>query len=531
MDKTLQSKALRIDPNISLTSEIVSVDPNTSLTIEQVVHVARFLAKVELTTEAIEKISTSRKYLEAKIKDGQVMYGINTGFGALASVSINSEELSHLQKNIIRSHAAGVGSYLNQETTRAMMFLLVCSLSRGFSGVSVELVNVLVNFLNFNITPCVPEKGSLGASGDLAMLSHIALCLLGEGEAMYEGKIVSAEVAIAEAGIERLTPKAKEGLALINGTHLMAAIGTLLAYDTKRLLKHADIAAALSGDVMNSTISHTNPLLHEVRPHQGQKNSAANIRRLLVGSELLKSHEECNKVQDAYSIRCAPQVHGASYDTLRHFEKIMEIEINSVTDNPLIFSQDNVVLSGGNFHGQPIALAADFLGIAIAEIANISERRVARLVDNSLSGGLPHFLVAKSGLNSGLMIAQYTAAALVSENKVLAHPASVDSITSSANQEDHVSMGAHAMRKCRTILDNLFHVLGIELLCGAQALDFKRPLKTSKVLEIAYSVIRNRVPFIDQDRYVAKEINNLVELVRSHTLVEQVEEQVGTIEI
>lgn len=512
-------------------SKIVKVDPKVPLTIEQVVQVARYLFRVELKPEAIEKISTSRKYLEAKIKDGQVMYGINTGFGALANVSVNSEELSQLQKNIIRSHAAGIGPYLDQETTRAMMFLLVCSLSRGFSGVTVDLVNVLLNFLNFDITPCIPEKGSLGASGDLAPLSHIALCLLGEGEVLYQGEIVPAERAITKASIKPLTPKAKEGLALINGTHLMAAIGALLAYDAKRLLKHADIAAALSGDVMNSTASHTHPLLHHVRSHQGQKNSAANIRKLLVDSELLKAHQDCHKVQDAYSIRCAPQVHGASYDMLRYFEKVIEIEINAVTDNPLIFSQDNVVLSGGNFHGQPLALAADFLGIAMAEIANISERRVARLVDHSLSGGLPHFLVAKSGLNSGFMIAQYTAAALVSENKVLAHPASVDSITSSANQEDHVSMGAHAMRKCRTILDNLFHVLGIELLCGAQGLDFKRPLKTSKVLETVHAVIRNKVLFVDQDRYMAKEIKNLVELLRSHTLVEQVEAHLGVLEI
>jgi histidine ammonia-lyase len=500
--------------------QAITISPDDDLTIEQVVLVARFGYTVVLADEAERRITASRKYLEKKLESGKIIYGINTGFGALANVAIDNENLTRLQKNIVRSHAVGVGDYLQAEIVRAMMFLTACSLCRGFSGVRIEVAKILIDFLNHNITPCVPEQGSLGASGDLAPLAHMALCLIGEGKVTFHNNVQSSSDVLKQLNIVPLELQAKEGLALMNGTHLMAAIGSILAYDAKLLLKHADIAAALSGDVMNSTVKHTTDLLHKVRPHDGQNKSACNIRKLLAGSEILESHKNCNKVQDAYSIRCVPQVHGASIDVVNYFLKTISIEINSVTDNPLIFPEDDEVISGGNFHGQPLALSADFLSIALAEIANISERRVARLVDKSLSIILPHFLVAKSGINSGLMIAQYTAASLVSENKVLAHPASTDSISSSANQEDHVSMGAHAMRKCRKILENVTNVLAIELLCGVQSLDFRRPLKSSEALESIFQMIREKVDFIEVDRYMAPDIGFIKGLIKDGSITQ-----------
>jgi histidine ammonia-lyase len=514
-----------------MTEKIIELYPDNILTTEQVVQVARLGYKIVLSKAAKDKVIVSRQYLENKIVSGQAVYGLNTGFGALANTSIGINDLAQLQKNIIRSHAVGVGNHLHPEIVRAMMFLTVCSLHRGFSGVRLEVVNLLINFLNYNIVPCVPEQGSLGASGDLAPLAHVALCLIGEGKVMFRDKVLSSDKVLQQLDIIPLEPREKEGLALLNGTHLMAAIGCLLAYDTKLLLKSADIAAALSGDVMNGTVRHTTPILHKVRPHDGQNKSAANIRKLLAGSELLESHKNCKKVQDAYSIRCAPQVHGASIDAANYFFKTVNIEINSVTDNPLIFVVEDEIVSGGNFHGQPLALSADFLSIALAEIANISERRTARLVDKNLSDILPNFLIANGGINSGLMIAQYTAASLVSENKVLAHPSSVDSITSSANQEDHVSMGAHAMRKCRQILDNATNVLTIELLCGAQALDFRRPLRTSEAIEQIFISIRKEVNFIDIDRNLITDIEFIKGLLKDGSLVKEAERIVGSLEI
>lgn len=502
-----------------------------NITIEQIVQVARFNYSIELDEKVLETVKLSRCYLENKIASGSVIYGLNTGFGGLSNTSIGIKDLEQLQKNIVRSHAVGVGRHLDIEIVRAMIFLLICSFLRGFSGVRIELINILIKLLNFSITPCVPEQGSLGASGDLAPLAHIALCIIGEGSVKFNGFTTSTSMVFNQLDIKPIELKAKEGLALINGTHLMSAIGALAVYDAKNLLKHADIVAALSGDVMDSTDSHLYQVLHSVRPHKGQQSCASNIRRVLCGSELLKNHQNCSKVQDAYSIRCTPQVHGASFDVLNYVLNVINIEINSVTDNPLIFRFEDTVVSGGNFHGQPLALAADFLCISLAEIANISERRTARLTDKNLSTILPPFLVRDSGVNSGLMIAQYTAAALVSENKVLSHPASVDSITSSANQEDHVSMGANAMRKCRVVLNNVVSVIAIELFCATQALDLRRPIKTSTPLEAVHKAIREKVAFIDHDRFLAPDVEEIISLIKGNFIVNLVEGIIGVIEV
>jgi len=491
------------------------------LGIKQLVRVARAEEQIRLDTACRAALASSRALIETKLAAKEMIYGVDTGFGELTHISIPLEQTRQLQRNLIRSHAVGVGDPLPREVVRAMMLLRIQSLAQGYSGVRPQLIDTLIAMLNGDLLPIVPSQGSLGASGDLVPLAHIALAACGEGKVSFRGKRQKALTAFKKLGIEPLRLEAKEGLALINGTQLMAALGALAVHGAKRLLAHADMAAALSTDVLKGSMNHTDSRIHRLRPHPGQCHSAANIRDWMMGSEIWASHQGCKKVQDAYSLRCAPQVHGAVRDAIRYAGKIIRIEMNSVTDNPLVFAEDEAILSGGNFHGEPLALALDLLGIALAELANISERRTARLIDHKLSECLPPFLTEKSGLNSGFMVAQYTAAALVSENKVLAHPASVDSIPTSANQEDHVSMGATAARHAMDILHNSRRVVAIELLCAAQALDLHRPLKSSPKLEAVHKRIRAKIPFLDIDRSLADDVEKMNRLVASGKLIKR----------
>lgn len=424
------------------------------------------------------------------------------------------------------SHAAGVGAPLDEETVRAVMLLRVKDLARGHSGIRLETVRCLLDLLNSGVWPVVPEKGSVGASGDLAPLAHLALVLLGKGEAFFGGERMSGAAALERCGLEPIRLEAAEGLALVNGTQVMTAIGGLAVYDALQLSRLIDIAAAMSLEVLMGSRTEFNPRIHRVRPHPGQAAAADNMERIVQDSEIITSHKDCFRIQDAYTLRCSPQVHGATKDALAYVRKIIETEMNSSTNNPLIFADQQDFLLGGNFHGQPVGLALDFLGIAIAELANISERRIERLVNPHLSG-LPAFLVKDNGLNSGFMIAQYTAAALVSENKVLAHPASVDSIPTSANKEDHVSMGTIAARKSRTIVDNARDVVAIELLCAAQALDLFTNLKPGRGNRAAYDVIRRMIDHLETDRILAEDIVRMRNLMKGGELLGAVEAAVG----
>lgn len=497
-----------------------------SLTIEQVALVARQGYSVALSQQAKEAIEKSRAIVDRFVDEKRTVYGITTGFGKFSDVAISKDETEDLQRNLIISHACGVGPHFSKDIARGIVLLRANALSQGFSGVRVSTVETLLEMLNKDVVPVIPEKGSLGASGDLAPLSHMVLVMIGEGEAMYQGEILPGRVAMEKAGIPVITLTSKEGLSLINGTQVMTATGCLAAYDAIQLMKLADISAALTTEALGGITDAFDPRVHAIRPHRGQMDTAANMLRLLEGSGMTTRQGEV-RVQDAYSIRCVPQIHGASKDTLRYVIDKVNIEINSVTDNPLIFPEDEAAISGGNFHGQPMALAFDFLGIALAEIANSSERRIERLVNPQLSNGLPAFLTPKGGLHSGFMIAQYAAAALVSENKVLAHPASVDSIPSSANQEDHVSMGTIAARKARDILENAANVVAIELLSATQGIDFKEPEKLGKGTKAAYDHVRKEVEKLVDDRPMYIDINKVAELVKSHTIVQAVEAAIG----
>lgn len=496
------------------------------LTIEEVVLVARKGYKVELDPKAKEAIVKSRAIVDRFVEEKRNVYGITTGFGKFSDVAISKEETEDLQRNLIISHSCGVGPNFSKEISRAIVLLRANALSKGFSGVRPSTVETLLEMLNKDVVPCIPEKGSLGASGDLAPLSHMVLVMIGEGEAMYQGEIMPGRVAMEKAGIPVITLTSKEGLSLINGTQVMTATGCLAVYDAVQLLKLADISAAMSAEALGGITDAYDPRVHAIRPHFGQMDTAANMLRLLEGSGNTTRQGEV-RVQDAYALRCVPQIHGASKDAIKYVYDKVAIEINSVTDNPLIFPDDEAAISGGNFHGQPMALAFDFLGIALAEIANSSERRTERLVNPQLSNGLPAFLTPKGGLHSGFMIAQYAAAALVSENKVLAHPASVDSIPSSANQEDHVSMGTIAARKARDILENASNVIAIEVLSATQGIDFKDPAKLGKGTKPAYEVVRKEVTKLVDDRPMYIDINKVAELVKSHVIVEAVEAAIG----
>ncbi len=459
--------------------------------------------KIKLSTSAIEKINECRTYLEEKIekKDTPNIYGINTGLGSLCDITIEEKDLETLQENMIRSHACGIGKELQLETVRLMLLLKVRSLSLGHSGIRMEIVERLIDLYNNDILPVVYEQGSLGASGDLAPLAHLSLPLLGEGMVNHKGEKVEVLKALRDVGLTTLTLRSKEGLALLNGTQFMSSLGCQSLFKGLKLSYLADLIGTLSLEGFDGRPEPFNALIHKVRPHKGQEATAAQIRGFLNGSKLIskkKSH-----TQDPYSFRCISQIHGASKDVLYHVAGILSTEINSVTDNPTIFPDEDVIISGGNFHGQTLAISLDLLAIALAELANISERRTYLLMSGQRS--LPEFLIATPGLNSGLMIAQYTSASIVSQNKQLCTPASVDSITSSNGQEDHVSMGANAATKVIKVVDNLETVLAIELLTASQALFFRKD-KASPFLQSFLQIFREKVPFIDKDRILSKDI-------------------------
>lgn len=490
-----------------------------SLTLEDIIKIARFGCKVQIDENAMKRIKKSRSIVDDIVDKEKVAYGITTGFGKFSDVSISREDCKTLQRNLIISHACGAGEKLLKDEVRTIMLLRINALSKGYSGISVNTLNTLLEMLNKGVHPLIPKKGSLGASGDLAPLAHMVLPMIGEGEAEYLGEIYSGREAMERAGIKIVELTAKEGLALINGTQVMTAVGALCLYDSINLLKTSDIAAALSLEALRGIKDAFDLRIHNIRPHSGQVQSAVNINNLINGSTFVTNQGEL-RVQDAYSLRCVPQVHGASKDAVNYVKSKVEIEINSATDNPII-TEEGDVISGGNFHGEPMALSFDFLAIAVAEIANISERRLERLINYQLND-LPPFLVKHGGLNSGFMITQYAAASLVSENKVLCHPASVDSIPSSANQEDHVSMGTIAAVKCREVVNNVRRVLATEMLAACQAIDFRDGLKLGVGTKEAYNVIREKSSFIEEDVVMYKELEKIDKLIKDETILNAV---------
>lgn len=503
----------------------VFIDGN-SLTLEQFIDVTRNNARIKLTEESIGKVNKARALVDRYVAEGKVVYGITTGFGKFSDVTITGDETVALQRNLIMSHSCGVGNPLDEEIVRGIMLLRANALAKGYSGIRLSTLETLIEMLNKEVHPIVPEKGSLGSSGDLAPLSHMVLVMLGEGEAIYKGQRMSGKEAMDKAGIPTIDLTSKEGLALINGTQVMTSIGAHTIYDAINLSKTADIAAALTIEALNGITDAYDHKVHMVRGQEGQINTASNLLTILAESKNTTKQGEL-RVQDAYSLRCIPQVHGASKDCFKFVKEKVEIEMNAATDNPLIFVDEEQVISGGNFHGQPMALPFDFLGIGLAELANLSERRLERLVNPALSNGLPAFLTENGGVNSGFMIVQYAAAALVSENKVLAHPASVDSIPSSANQEDHVSMGTIAARKAREIMDNVRNVLAMEILGACQAIDLRGDRGLGLGSKIAYDIVREKTTTITVDRIMNIEINKCEEIIKSNVLVEKVEEKIG----
>lgn len=510
-----------------------------NLLLSELEAVVRRGAEVVLSPGAVEQITASRAVVDEALNSGKAIYGITTGFGKFKEIFIPPEDSRVLQRNLILSHAAGVGPTFEYEVSRAALLLRANALAKGFSGVRLQLVQLLLDCLNAKVHPLIPEQGSLGASGDLAPLAHLALVLIGEGTAEYKGELLPGREALKRAGLEPLVLEAKEGLALTNGTQIMQSMGCLLLLEAENLSKAADIIGALTTEALLGTNRAFLEKIHRIRPHAGQMQSATNLNRLLADSAIMVSHRDCPMVQDAYSIRCMPQVHGASRQAFHHAREVFEIEMNSATDNPLVFSDE--ILSGGNFHGQPLALALDYVSIALAELANISERRTERLVNPSLSNGLPAFLTTNGGLESGFMIAQYTAAALVSENKVLAHPASVDSIPTSANQEDHVSMGATAGRKARMILKNTRKVLAIEMLCATQGIEYRicpdllsgtefpqdELLLPGPGIYAAFKLVRKHIARMTGDRELHLDMNRAEKILESNELVQVVEQAVG----
>jgi histidine ammonia-lyase len=482
--------------------------------------------RVELAPSAVEGVRACREAVERLVANGEIVYGITTGFGAFKDRLIAPEETAQLQRNLLMSHAVGVGPLLPEATVRAMMLIRANTLAKGYSGVSLEMLQALLALLNHGVHPIVPAQGSVGASGDLAPLAHMALLLIGLGEADFRGERMSGAQALRLSGLRPVSLQAKEGVALLNGTSLMTAIGCLAADRAWQLLQTADVAAALSLEALNGTTRAFDARLHALRPHPGQIACAAHLRALLNDSELVRG-EGSTSVQDAYTLRCVPQVHGAVRDALAHVQKVLQIELNAATDNPLILSaaEGDIALSGGNFHGEPVALAMDYLGLALTGLGNMSERRIARLLDAASNGGvLPPFLAEHGGLHSGFMMLQYTAAALASENKVLAHPASADSIPTSANTEDHVSMGTTAARKAEQIAAHVETIVALELLCAAQGVDFRRRkqpnLRMGCGTEGAYAAIRDRVPFLAADEVMYPHIESVRRLVQEGQIVE-----------
>jgi histidine ammonia-lyase len=502
----------------------VRIDGET-LTILNVVKVARENAKVVIPEKVKKQVKKSREVLEKLVKEKQIIYGVSTGFGALSNKTISPEENKKLQTNLIRSHSAGVGKQINTEIVRALMLLRANTLAKGYSGVRLEILETIVEMLNKGVHPIIPAKGSVGASGDLAPLSHMSLVLIGEGKAEYRGQEMGGKEAMEKANIKPVQLEFKEGIALNNGTQLMTAIAALTVYDAENLIKTAEIAAALSLEALLGVSDAFNEKIHKVRPHAGQAVTAKNIKEMIAESQLTQTGKEAFKKlkrpHDPYSLRCTPQILGAARDAIAYAKKVVEIEINSATDNPLIFPEEELCLSGGNFHGQPISLAMDILGIALTIVGNLSERRTARLLDEKLSNGLPAFLIppeAKTGLNSGLMTLQYTAAALASENKVLAHPACVDSIPTSANFEDFISMGTTAAQKAMQILENIEYIIATELICAAQAIEFRGPKKLGKGTKKAYTTIRKTVPTLKEDRVLSEDIEKIRQIMKREAL-------------
>jgi histidine ammonia-lyase len=496
------------------------------LTLEAVREVAEQRRPVLLLADARDAVNRARAVVDDIVASNKLAYAITTGVGKLSDVRIAGDQIRELQVNLVRSHAVGVGEALAVAETRAMMLLRANSLAKGFSGVRAIVIDTLCEMLNRGVTPFVPSQGSVGASGDLAPLAHLALALIGEGECIdTTGTRIPSTDALKRAQIKPLLLEAKESISLINGTQGMLAVGTLALLASETLVNTADVLGGLCCDALKGTDAAFDERIHKARPHPGQTKSAANLRKMLEGSQIRESHRECGRVQDAYSLRCIPQVHGAVRDALGHCRELFEIEANSAVDNPLVFITDaenaeGDVVSGGNFHGEPLAFALDFLAIVLSALAGISERRIERLVNPALSEGLPPFLAEGAGLNSGFMMAQVTAAALVSENKVLAHPASVDSITTSGNKEDYVSMGMTAANKLRRIVENTRNVLAIEAMAVAQAIDFLAPLKTSKRGQAAHAAIRSVCPTVEKDRVMYKDFARIAELIASGKVAE-----------
>jgi histidine ammonia-lyase len=498
----------------------------SDLTLEAVREVAVERRPVLLSADARAGVDRARAVVDEIVASNKLAYAVTTGVGKLSDVRIAGDQILELQINLVRSHSVGVGEPLSSSETRAMMLLRANSLAKGYSGIRGIVIDTLCEMLNRGVTPYVPSQGSVGASGDLAPLAHLALALIGEGECVDElGHRIDSADALKQAQIKPLVLQAKESISLINGTQGMLAVGTLALLAAETLVDSADVLGGLSCDALQGTDTAFDERIHKARPHSGQMKSAANLRKMLEGSQIRESHRACSRVQDAYSLRCIPQVHGAVRDTLAHCREIFEIEANSAVDNPLVFITDaensqGDVISGGNFHGEPLAFALDFIAIALSALAGISERRIERLVNPALSEGLPPFLAEGAGLNSGFMMPQVTAAALVSENKVLAHPASVDSITTSGNKEDYVSMGMTAATKLKRVVDNTRNVLAIEAMAVAQAIDFLAPLKASKRGQAAHAAIRSVCPTMEKDRVMYKDFARLADLIASGKVAE-----------
>ena len=493
------------------------------------------IERLSLSTSARRRVQQSRRCLESLIESGATIYGVNTGFGKLANQRIEPDEVLALQENLLRSHAVGMGPLLSLGVSRLALALRIQALAKGYSGVTVELIETLIEMYNRGVVPAIPEQGSVGASGDLAPLAHLALVVVGEGYAYLSrpgsdgkprAKPLSGRAALHRVRLKPHRIQAKEGLSLINGTQISTAILADALVRAWELARVADIAGAMTIEATKSSQKPFDPRVQEIRPHPGQVACAANLRRLLADSQVMASHADCSKVQDAYSMRCMPQVHGTLREALSYVRAVVEREMNSATDNPLVFADTNEIISGGNFHAQPIALAADLLAAAVADLSSICERRVENLVNPDLSG-LPGFLTPHPGLNSGMMLVQVLAAALVSENKVLAYPASVDSIPTSANREDHVSMSTTAARKCRSVVTNATRVLACELLCGAQGLEFHRPLEAGKGAEAAYRHVREHVRPLGRDRTLHRDLEAVERLIRSGSLLASVEGACG----
>jgi histidine ammonia-lyase len=499
------------------------------LRLDEVAAVARGGVRVSLAPEARRRVEASHDVVQRILAGDTQVYGVNTGFGHLKDIRIPKDQLEALQRNLIRSHCAGVGPALPPDATRALMLLRAHVLARGFSGVRPLVIDTLLSHLSSDLLPIVPEQGSVGASGDLAPLAHLALVLIGEGEAVLRGERMPAAKALENARIEPLRLGPKEGLALINGTQATTAIGVLALLEAQALSRAADVAGACSLEALKGSHHAFEARIHALRPHAGQAASAANLRVLLADSEVARSHEHCGRVQDAYSLRCIPQVHGAAREAISFTRSILEIEVNAVTDNPIVFAEDGDLVSGGNFHGQIPALALDVLAIAAANLASISERRIERLMNPALSG-LPPFLTRQPGLHSGLMMAQVTAASLVSENKILCHPASIDSIPTEAGQEDHVSMGPIAARKARKVVAHARLVLAIEMLAACQGLDLLEPLRPGRGVEAARQALRRVVPFMEDDRVLSPDFEAVLAILVDGTIVTAAESACGTLQ-